>query len=197
MACEQAADLLQRLLFVISRVAIRLVSNAHEAITSFERDACATLRSLDRLTRPREPMSRSVPTSRSAAPAGATRDAGRSRPDCVDLQSPGANVGAQADAAKRGLREPSSRGWTNDGGQRVLTLNLGTAMALACAIATQLGFLCKHRGANAAEAVQVLRPLRSAKALMRSTWFAAGMAIAVGAWFLHAAALAMAPLSMV
>lgn len=78
-----------------------------------------------------------------------------------------------------------------------MTLNLGTALALACAIATQLGFLCKHRGANAAEAVQVLRPLRSAKALMRSTWFAAGMAIAVGAWLLHAAALAMAPLSMV
>ena len=76
-------------------------------------------------------------------------------------------------------------------------MNLGTAMALACAIATQLGFLCKHRGANAVEAVQVLRPLHSAKALMRSTWFAAGMAIAVGAWFLHAAALAMAPLSMV
>ena len=78
-----------------------------------------------------------------------------------------------------------------------MTLNLGMAMALACAIATQLGFLCKHRGANAAEAVQVLRPLRSAKALMRSTWFAAGMAIAIGAWVLHAAALAMAPLSMV
>ena len=76
-------------------------------------------------------------------------------------------------------------------------MNLGTAMAWACAIATQLGFLCKHRGANAVEAVQVLRPLHSAKALMRSTWFAAGMAIAVGAWFLHAAALAMAPLSMV
>jgi drug/metabolite transporter (DMT)-like permease len=81
--------------------------------------------------------------------------------------------------------------------RRVLTLNLGTAMALACAIATQLGFLCKHRGANAADAVQLLRPLRSVRALMRSTWFAAGMAIAVGAWVLHAAALAMAPLSVV
>jgi DNA-binding PucR family transcriptional regulator len=29
-----------------------------------------------------------------------------------------------------------------------LTLNLGTAMAFACAIATQLGLLCKHRGAT-------------------------------------------------
>jgi hypothetical protein len=44
-ACEQAADLLQRLLFVISRVPIRLVSNAHEAITSFKRGGPATLRS--------------------------------------------------------------------------------------------------------------------------------------------------------
>jgi drug/metabolite transporter (DMT)-like permease len=70
-------------------------------------------------------------------------------------------------------------------------------MALACAIATQLGFLCKHRGANAADAVHLLRPVRSVKAVMRSTWFAAGMGIAVGAWILHAAALAMAPLSMV
>jgi drug/metabolite transporter (DMT)-like permease len=78
-----------------------------------------------------------------------------------------------------------------------LTLNLGVVLALACAIATQLGFLCKHRGANAAPAVELRRPLRSVRALMRSTWFAAGMAIAAGAWLLHAAALALAPLSMV
>jgi len=78
-----------------------------------------------------------------------------------------------------------------------LTLNLGTALALLCAIATQVGFLCKHRGANAAPAVRLRRPLQSGRSLMGSGWFAAGMAIAAGAWVLHAAALALAPLSMV
>jgi len=78
-----------------------------------------------------------------------------------------------------------------------LTVNVGIALALACAVVTQLGFLCKHRGANAAPPVELLRPLQSARALMRSTWFAAGMAIAAAAWVLHVAALSLAPLSMV
>ena len=78
-----------------------------------------------------------------------------------------------------------------------LTVNLGIALALACAVITQLAFLCKHRGANAAAAVDLRRPLASARALMASKWFAAGMGIAAGAWLLHVAALAMAPLSIV
>jgi drug/metabolite transporter (DMT)-like permease len=40
-------------------------------------------------------------------------------------------------------------------------------------------------------------PLRSAAGLFRSRWFAIGMSVAVGAWALHVAALAMAPLSLV
>ena len=76
-------------------------------------------------------------------------------------------------------------------------VNLGIALALVCAVVTQLAFLCKHRGANAAPVVELRRPLASAKALFRSKWFAAGMAIAAGAWVLHVAALALAPLSMV
>ena len=76
-------------------------------------------------------------------------------------------------------------------------MELGIALALVCAVITQLGFLCKHRGAGNAPLVQLRRPLSSAKALMSSGWFAAGMAIAVGAWFLHVAALALAPLSTV
>ncbi len=78
-----------------------------------------------------------------------------------------------------------------------MTVNLGIALALACAVVTQLAFLCKHRGANAAPLVELRRPLASAKALMRSKWFAVGMGIAAGAWLLHVAALALAPLSMV
>ena len=40
-------------------------------------------------------------------------------------------------------------------------------------------------------------PWRSAGDLFRSKWFAIGMAVAVGAWALHVAALAMAPMSLV
>jgi multidrug transporter EmrE-like cation transporter len=76
-------------------------------------------------------------------------------------------------------------------------LGLGLGLALACAMATQLGFLCKHRGATRAPLVEWHRPLRSAGALLRSKWFAIGMGIAIAAFVLHVAALALAPLSTV
>src|SRR3954453_9076344 len=76
-------------------------------------------------------------------------------------------------------------------------LELGIVLALACAVATQLGFLCKHRGAACAPLVELKRPVRSAKALLGSRWFAIGMLVAAGAWILHVGALAMAPLSTV
>jgi drug/metabolite transporter (DMT)-like permease len=76
-------------------------------------------------------------------------------------------------------------------------LELGIAAALVCAVATQLGFLCKHRGATRAPRVELRRPLRSARALFASGWFALGMAVALVAWILHVGALALAPLSTV
>jgi drug/metabolite transporter (DMT)-like permease len=78
-----------------------------------------------------------------------------------------------------------------------MTLEIGILLALACACATNLGFLYKYRGACAAPAVDVRHPLRSAKALFTSKWFAIGMGVAVGAWILHVAAMAMAPISVV
>jgi drug/metabolite transporter (DMT)-like permease len=78
-----------------------------------------------------------------------------------------------------------------------VTLNIGILLGLGCAIATQLGFLYKHRGANEAPSVDIRHPLRSAKSLFLSKWFALGMGIALGAWILHVAALALAPLSVV
>ena len=78
-----------------------------------------------------------------------------------------------------------------------MTLNLGILLALACAVVTQLGFLYKHRGANAAPKVDIRRPLRTVRNLFASPWFAIGMAVALGAWLLHVAALALAPLSVV
>jgi drug/metabolite transporter (DMT)-like permease len=78
-----------------------------------------------------------------------------------------------------------------------VSLNLGILLALACAVATQLGFLYKHRGANAAPKVDIRRPLRTVRALFASPWFAIGMGVALGAWILHVGALALAPLSVV
>jgi hypothetical protein len=78
-----------------------------------------------------------------------------------------------------------------------MTLHIGILLALLCALATNVGFLLKHRGACAAPAVNVRHPLRSASALFHSRWFAVGMGVATFAWVLHVAALALAPLSLV
>ena len=78
-----------------------------------------------------------------------------------------------------------------------MTLNLGILLAFACAVATQLGFLYKHRGACAAPKVDIRRPLKTVKSLFSSRWFAIGMAVALGAWLLHVAAMALAPISVV
>ena len=78
-----------------------------------------------------------------------------------------------------------------------MTLQLGIALALGCALATQLAYLYRHRGANAAPAVDLRHPLRSGRALFASKWFAIGMLVAFGAWLLHVAALVFAPLSVV
>ena len=78
-----------------------------------------------------------------------------------------------------------------------MTVELGIILAVACALATNVGFLLKHRGACAAPDVDWRHPLRSAAALFRSRWFAIGMAVAVGAWLFHVAAMALAPLSLV
>src|SRR4051794_41505790 len=78
-----------------------------------------------------------------------------------------------------------------------MTVQLGILLALACALATNLGFLFKHRGACAAPDVDWKHPLRSGAALFRSRWFTIGMLVAVGAWIFHVAAMALAPLSLV
>src|SRR2546429_3760752 len=78
-----------------------------------------------------------------------------------------------------------------------MTVQIGILLALFCALATNLGFLYKHRGACAAPDVDWRHPLRSGKALFQSRWFAIGMLVAVMAWLLHVAAMALAPLSIV
>jgi hypothetical protein len=78
-----------------------------------------------------------------------------------------------------------------------MTVSLGILLALACALATNVGFLYKHRGACAAPAVDIRRPFWTARCLYSSRLFAIGMAIATGAWVFHVGAMAMAPLSLV
>jgi drug/metabolite transporter (DMT)-like permease len=78
-----------------------------------------------------------------------------------------------------------------------MTSTIGILLALACALATNIGFLYKHRGACAAPAVDIRRPFKTARALYASRWFAIGMLVACVAWGFHVAAMAVAPLSTV
>jgi drug/metabolite transporter (DMT)-like permease len=78
-----------------------------------------------------------------------------------------------------------------------MTIIFGILLALACALATNVGFLYKHRGACAAPPVNMRHPLRTGRALFASPMFAIGMLIASGAWIFHVAAMSMAPLSIV
>jgi drug/metabolite transporter (DMT)-like permease len=73
----------------------------------------------------------------------------------------------------------------------------GLLLALASALATNLAFLFKYRGAVLVAPIQVRHPLASAAALFRSKWFAIGWLVAILAWVLHVGALALAPLSIV
>jgi drug/metabolite transporter (DMT)-like permease len=78
-----------------------------------------------------------------------------------------------------------------------MTAQLGLLFALACAFATNLAFLWKHRGAVAAPDIDMRHPLASAAALFRSKWWTIGFAVALFAWVLHVVALAFAPISLV
>jgi uncharacterized membrane protein len=78
-----------------------------------------------------------------------------------------------------------------------MAISLGILLALGCALATNIGFLYKHRGACAAPAVDIRRPIWTARSLFGTRLFALGMLIATGAWIFHVAALSVAPLSLV
>ena len=78
-----------------------------------------------------------------------------------------------------------------------MSIHLGILLALVCAIVSNLGFFLKHRGACKAAPVDMRCPVRSAKSLFSSGWFAIGMVVALSAWLFHVAALALAPLSVV
>jgi len=76
-------------------------------------------------------------------------------------------------------------------------VEIGIGLAAAAALLTNLASLFKHRGCRRAETVSLRTPLRSARSLAASPWFAAGWGIAAVAWLVHIAALSMAPISLV
>jgi hypothetical protein len=78
-----------------------------------------------------------------------------------------------------------------------MTTQIGLLLALGCALATNLAFLWKQRGAVAAPDITIRRPLASASGLFRSKWWTIGFGVAIVAWGLHVAALTLAPLSLV
>lgn len=80
---------------------------------------------------------------------------------------------------------------------RMTTMFLGLTLALASALATNLSFPFKQRGAVLAAPIHVRHPVKSASGLFRSRWFAIGWAVSVLAWLMHVGALSRAPLSTV
>jgi len=76
-------------------------------------------------------------------------------------------------------------------------MQVGIALALLAALMTNLASLLKHRGCHRTEPIRIRQPLRSARTLAGSRWFAAGWALAAVAWLIHVAALSMAPISIV
>lgn len=78
-----------------------------------------------------------------------------------------------------------------------LSVQAGLLLALATAFVSILGFLFKHRGAAAAPPIEVRHPVRSTIALFSSKWWTIGIIVATSSWFLHVAALSLAPISLV
>jgi len=76
-------------------------------------------------------------------------------------------------------------------------VQIGIGLAVAAALLTNLASLLKHRGCHHAAPVRIAEPLRSARNLASSPWFAAGWGVAAVAWLIHIAALSLAPISIV
>lgn len=76
-------------------------------------------------------------------------------------------------------------------------MQVGIGLAVAAGLLTNLASLFKHRGCHRVAPIRVQEPLRSARDLASSPWFAAGWGIAALAWLVHVAALSMAPISIV
>ena len=77
------------------------------------------------------------------------------------------------------------------------SVQVGLLLAVATALTSIVGFLYKHRGSFDAPPVEFSRPISSSIALFSSPWYVLGIAVAMGSWGFHVAALALAPISLV
>jgi hypothetical protein len=77
------------------------------------------------------------------------------------------------------------------------SVQVGLLLAVATALTSIVGFLYKHRGSVNAPPVEFSRPISSSIALFSSPWYVLGIAVAMGSWGFHVAALALAPISLV
>ena len=73
----------------------------------------------------------------------------------------------------------------------------GLALALASALALDVGFLIQQRAVAGAPELSLRRPGRWARALLGSRRWIAGFVLGLGGWGLYVAALTLAPLSLV
>jgi drug/metabolite transporter (DMT)-like permease len=74
---------------------------------------------------------------------------------------------------------------------------IGIVLAGLAAVANNIGFLMRHRGALAVHEVEARHPLHSAVDLFRSKWWTLGFALAIVAYLFHAGSLTMVALSAI
>jgi drug/metabolite transporter (DMT)-like permease len=73
---------------------------------------------------------------------------------------------------------------------------IGLGIAALSALATDIGFLMRQRGATAAPDVNIRKPGATVKGLFSQKWWTIGFGVAFVAWSLHVMALKLAPLSL-
>lgn len=78
-----------------------------------------------------------------------------------------------------------------------LSVQVGLLLSVATAFVSILGFLFKHRGAVNAPPIDPRHPVRTTMTLFSNKWWTIGIIVATGSWFLHVAALALAPITLV
>jgi drug/metabolite transporter (DMT)-like permease len=74
---------------------------------------------------------------------------------------------------------------------------VGLAVAALSALASNVGFLMRSRGATSAPDVDIRKPGRTVVGLFSEKWWTIGFGMAIIAWLLHVASLKWAPLSLV
>src|SRR4051794_22354217 len=91
----------------------------------------------------------------------------------------------------------SRLGRARQGGVAPDVVLVGLGVAALSALATDIGFLMRQRGATAAPDVDVRKPVRTVTALFSKKWWSIGFGVAIVAWVLHVMSLSLAPLSLV